>query len=1784
MPYFGRTSAPAPVYNFGGSQEIINNANQSIMGRSFGATESLGYSVLGGITDLIDSVGTSVIAPLPGNGPERGTFNRFVARSLGMPGLSQYMQQYQGGFEVSSGILSVIGSELIARRVTAPGSVVMGALRKTPYLRRIAVLDEQYAAAMQTVLATRTQLNASGLLGAQQLRAVAQVDGAVFNSATGKMVTTTLSRSARGADLRARGFGALIGLRHAAVTEGVLGLVANQNSFLYDDSAAYNAAFVALGLGAGAGIEAISTGYLLRRQASEEAVTRAISESLDPTGEQSSRLTGFLTGTPGQYDESIDYFGDHFSDEVTQIGLELNALRAAPLEGGISPTALASSRAALETPLLKQQRDAAQKLTMKGLPNDGRVAFSMEAPGFGNHVEHILHNDPMGLNRITALGGLPDGESGQAIVEALPRFIETETRSAQRQIDSIIQNSNKRNRDLTANESMKIAKLQRRVQRLEVLQNRSMHGFIDGELVPSSVLGVYERYTPPKVGPVRLDAEKQFWEVAEDAAHGKGVLVGDNLEFVAPKAGAGLENMDYFDVLAAYRVMNSALDSLARRPDHVINLPKNPNWVQLDMAESLLERTDGQARVMFPKGMTRESAQIESLLQKAKLLKKASDAMPEGVDAATQHQLRVRLNLPKITAYEAGLLGDAASSLDFLLRGLANQGDDTVRAMTLPQIREMLAEARFLHTGVRVSKREAEKLMGDSFRFMLDYKGREMKPLLAIARPMSPGSWTQDALSDRLADRKMKALAQLTGDNADPLSRELTASALQSPDFHLASRPDQLVESQIQGSLTGSVPQGWFGALTKELKPSDWNFRDSPLLLAAGRLRELMGRITRARMKEILEAAFEDNLKLLKNPRNARSVTLLDQFHTARIGWDLESDAVARALPDGSTAYAFVVSATAANRARWLRTYGTEMNEKGEFLRAFNGTEVVLDELGFDIQRRFNLVTDEIVKMQNTILRARGMREIGRQNYYAPPPEITRRYVGWVMGPNGKPVASVIADTADEFGMARAKAMQDVVDQYGNGGIGYTFLTREEITDYASVFDLAEMNMVSPGTTATLPGKKSTGRLGATQARANAFQESLKSLETRILQHGDDVVELLFREQVKAAQARASIAKGAQSQGAGNRFSPSNFRTVHDYYLEALLGRSKSSHPGSIIGGFSRHAEGILDRGLEWAAGPTSAAWRSVMNRLARSSFLFDDSKAAREDFSNLTRELGPYMPFKSAVELGEARMRGVTPPTMAKITGEINRFTAAITLRFLEVAHPVMNLAGILNAAPAVIRNMTPRTGETAEQFSARIGHAAIIFNLPDGKQIGTLDMTKLFNRAVRGAWSRTSHADFDYMMQRGFITQEVAEFHRQFGVITASREFEGLLGSAQQGARTLGRWTTAMSDKSEDFSRSIGHFIGLEVADLLGIVGRDRRHTFAHDVANKMIANYDPHNRAEVFQGAFGSMVGLFQSFAHNYYGRLFRYVEQKDMRAFMTQYATQAALFGITGVTGYQQVSDYINWASDGERRLDAGAHGSFPPIVADFISNGAISQLPRIFGGEAVNLYDRGDTSVRLPGLTPGATPAGLAAMTKIVGGFIEGISAFWKENPGLTSTRMAEILSNMVVNRPLAGMIEQGFANGNDVDQYGQITSETRSGLEAAYRIIGLRSQRQSMELQAYYSDKRAQEISASKQERLRLRTRAALREGREDLLPGIWEEYVAQGGDPRHFRAWIRRNYEAATTTVGQRRLDQLLNDPAAFSDAMRFMDMGVGIEEDEVAGERNLIEAQEPELLPGSQ
>jgi hypothetical protein len=745
-----------------------------------------------------------------------------------------------------------------------------------------------------------------------------------------------------------------------------------------------------------------------------------------------------------------------------------------------------------------------------------------------------------------------------------------------------------------------------------------------------------------------------------------------------------------------YRLADKALEQMRRFKGPLI-LPKSPDWFQLDMAEELLRRTDGRANVVFPNGMSRDAARTEALLQKSQALKfwdasegkKALKADSKGQTYEGQlSKLRLRYNLPRLTGYERGLLADDADHpVMSLLRGMAQIPEADVRKMTLPEIRQTMGEFKRIGDVAPVQSSDLED-MGTSFKFMKDENGNPVRPLLLYKRPFQVAEWTTEHNAERLAASKLWAVSKLTAGDADPMTRMLAQSIVASPDFDLASRTHELMDTQIQGGVWGASPQSQAGALGNAFRSSDWRDRDNPILQGASRLRESVSRMSRDAMKSTIEAAMGDRLSVLANPRNATSKLLLNQFHTFRPGWDLATETTS--MDNGMVG--FVLRKTEDNAERFKQQFGRDMTE-GQLLLAPNGKPVVLDPLAWDIQQRFNAVTDFTRQAKNTLLRANGRGEIANLDHYVPAPNTNGKYIGFTFGPDDKPIAgmSVIADSQADFNRQR----DAVIKRIEQMGMGYTFRTQDSIREFANIWDKVQMDFVNPGTTAVQPGKHGTGKLTGQTIRLNAFEESLKSLQDTFISHGQDIVGTLLREQVNAAKARALISSEV-TKNQGRAYYDVASRNIYDFYLENLLGKSKLNSKGSFVGRIYRSIEGPMDKFLSEATPSAARVWQATTDWLGKSK-MWDNSQQARKDFDSLSTALGKYMPFENATQLAEARGAGATPPTLQKISGGMNRFTAAVILRMFETIHPVMNLSGILNANPAVIRYFTPQRGESS-------------------------------------------------------------------------------------------------------------------------------------------------------------------------------------------------------------------------------------------------------------------------------------------------------------------------------------------------------------------------------------------------------------------------------------------------------------------------------------------------------
>lgn len=1742
---------------------------------------AIAATIGGSAIDLLDTVASSVIP-----GVERQEVNNKFLGAIGSPGLTGWFDQNRGAVEVGSGIVGIIVADGIAKRILEPGSLAMRAIRGVPFAKKIATLDNQYERAVRLASLTTREMATRGMVGVERFA------GVEMNLAgLGTAGLTTSGQKASRAVFRAQ---AAKGLARNATTEGVMAATLHTNDFLYSDELTHNLAWGVAGFGIGAGIDSMVSAYTLRKIANQDSIRRLNAAAYDVTGLESQRLHSAtvvdeLLRASGAAPEDLGFMfgsGGATTDRITSLAISASELQK---PRGISERArsLFGKREAIANPQLTMAFEDLNKLTTRGLSGVSRAGFGTKLEGLGAPLKESLVREPAVMYGIEEAGTTVDNMTRRQTAALRDANLNNRFKMVQDLLvnDGKIKRIRRKTKDgeVFVDEHIPLKSEERLALQLEAKELHFKSSQVPvtmlepGEWVPIQLGDLADNYAPRALkeeGGLGTDNVK-IW--AREKQAGEETLgMGSDGQLYIPGNGR-IESLKVEDMLNLYQIGNKAVrDFVATQTQFV--LPKNPNWFQLDLAEQVIKASGDPQMVAFPGKMTRQSAVVEALAQKVSALRKREAAIKlagkrgsaESIDEVKAFEQKIFFNLPRLTSYQQGLMGTSETPLDLILAGLKS-GED-VRKLSHPELVKLMNDSKKITSFTEESSDTIESLQGNSFNFLMDRDGTPIKPIIAYKRPMAPFQWTRDELFTRQAMKHAQVRDTLIGESADPITREIVTAIMSNPNAAEARRVMELADDQARSFVPGfreSAPQTTTGSFMNAITSRERRDADNLIMRAASIVKEDESRVTGAVMKQLINDTMGDTITIVNSPRNIGSKLLLNQFHSFRQGWDLARQPTRVQLPEGKTGFQFALDEDSLkNQERFQRLFDRKL-AKGQVLLNPNGKEIVLDELGIDIMSRMQRIHEAEVNMKNTLLRSQGLAEIKIVPWYAPPTNTKGKYLGYTFDLQDNVVSdmTIVADSPEEL-----TRMANELQSSNAWKPGYSFRQRQAVESFMTLWDKAQMDFVAPNTTAIQAKKQNFGKTSGSLMNPNAFDEALVSIRDNMVRHGTDILEVLFDDPLKAARARSKIARVESAVGAKEAAQHSS---VYDRYVQNLLGRNalgaKDSFFGDAFDWAEKRLNGVLASPQAMKMGDTFQAMKDFIKTSSPTNPVSGDK------FNRLSQELGAYMPYKNAMEMVARETGNRTPTEVAEITSKLSWFEAASRLRWFESMHAVANVGSILANTPAVIKSLQPMAGETVEQAAKRNSSLVMMMATPDGTQMGLPNVPKLLWTSMKDAWQKVPDEFTQKAIRLGFMDQEVAEFQRQWGSIDSKEGWRGFMfgnasaeGSGAGGkiARSggLDKWLGILSDKSEAFSRQWGMYAGRRVAESMGITNVDHQIAFAHDLTNKIIANYDPRNRPEIFQGALGAPLGLFQSYVLNYYQRMFRYVETGNGRALATQFATQAGVFGVESVPGWGA----LNWAffdnqqSEGEDPVDS-MYKRFGNADADLIMHGTLSNIPKIFGVDGVSLYTRGDSQFRMPVLNLPVADT----IKRLAGGLAQGFQQF-KDNGGISGNHLAEIASNMLTNRPIAGLLEVGAAKGYDTSWDGQVVSQARTGSESLYRILGVRAMRQQKEVEMFYANKNAQEEQNTHKTSLRLATRSAIRGGRYDDLPGLFSDYVAAGGDPRYYTRWVKNSFESALDTRGERQLEKALNktDNSKNAEIGRLLDSQVDVNEDDLSSD----------------
>lgn len=1750
---------------------------------------AIGMTAVGSVIDLIDTAASSVLP-----GVEREDINEKFLGAIGFPGLNRWYEENKGAIEVGSGVVGVFAANFAAGKLLKPAGATMRVARQIPWINKVAALDAQYAASVRIAELTSRELARRGATGVERFVG----KGGINLARLGQPAMTITPRAAASGVRRAQ---LARGLAHNITTEAIMGTTLHTNSFLYDDDLAHNLAWSAVGLGIGGAIDNMVASYTLRRMANSAAIRRLNAGAYDPSGKEAERLNAgnvadAITRVTGQTEESSPWlFGGSgaITDRMTSQAIQARELTK---NRGITERAMSifRKREAIATPHMKMVQEDLNKVTVRGLRGVSRAGFATTAEGLGEPLKEAIYREPAVFYGIEEIGTTVDNLTPEGTVRLRDDNLKTRFDTVQ---DLLKNNGKIKTRRVNQkgigqvwiDEHVPLSETEREALMAEAKELHFATSHVPvtmlepGEWMPIRMGEVAEKYEPREIVTESIgsgEGSVQMWQRKPKPAE-PIIGIRNDGEIFLP-AGARLEGLDLHDMIHLYQVGNKMVRDLAASGGR-FKLPAKPNWFQLDIAENLLKATDNPASVQWPEGMTRETAMVEAFAQKVDAIRRRSAtfkyAAKRGGEAADEVQVfknKIYFNLPRLTSYQAGLLGTSEHPFDVLVGAFKSANE--VRQTPYTDLLKGMNDSKKIAGMTDDTADGLESLQGTSFDFLMTSDGVPMKPIIGMKRPLAPYQWSQDELMIRQATNAMYVRDKLLGESADGLTKEIVQTLTADPAFVEAGRIAELADDQHRSMVPGfgsAAPQTTEGSLINALTSRERRDVDNLTMLAASKIKELQTRITQELMRSTVTAAMGDSISLVNSPRNIASKLQLNQFHSFRQGWEIGREAVPQQLPNGN-GWAFELdSASVMNQKRFQETYGRPL-AKGQLLMNPNGQVIVLDELAMDTLKRMQGIHEATIQMKNTLLRSQGLAQIKTVPWYAPPPPTKNKYIGYTFNERDEivPGMTIVADSPDQLKELEKELIAS--KQWRNG---YTFRQRNEVESFMDLWDKAQMDYIAPNTTAIQPKKHNYGRTGGNTINTSAFDEALITMRDSMLKHGDDIMDVLFKEQIKSARARASIARVESAAGTRNAEQHSS---IFDRYIQNLTGRSSLGAKDSFFGEAFSWAERRLNGMLASNAIRTTAdTYQSLKDYLSVAKPGKD--KASVERFKKLTQELGAYMPYKDAVEMVERETGSKTPKEVADITSKLSWFEAASRLRWLESFHAVANIGGILSNTSSVIRALQPMAGETVEDAARRNSSLTMMMATPNGTKFNIPHVNKLLWNSMKDAWKKIPDEFTQKAIRLGYMDQEVAEFNRQWGAIDskegwrafvfgdAQKEITATGGAAKAGQQFiksggLDKWLSVLSDKSEAFTRQWGMYAGKRVAEAMGITNVDAQLNFAHEITNKLIANYDPRNRPEIFQGALGAPIGLFQSYVMNYYQRMFRYLETGNHRAIASQYAAQSAVFGIQSVPGWNA----INWAffdqkqAENEDPVDS-IYRRFGQFDGDLLMHGTLSNLPKIFGQDGVSLYTRGDSQIRMPVVNvPAADTFG-----RLWSGIGQALDAM-ATSGGISGNQLAEITSNMVTNRPLAGMIEIFGANGYDTSFDAQVVSEARSNAENIYRVLGVKAMQQQKETELFYANRNAQEEQNARKDTLRASTRAAIRNGDYDDLPGLYAKYVEQGGDPRYYSRWVKESFKSALDTRGERMLEKALKDKNNSQNAYigRLLDAQVGIKEDDDNGE----------------
>jgi hypothetical protein len=1207
-----------------------------------------------------------------------------------------------------------------------------------------------------------------------------------------------------------------------------------------------------------------------------------------------------------------------------------------------------------------------------------------------------------------------------------------------------------------------------------------------------------------------------------------------------------------------------------------IVIPENAHWTKLQFAYDLLNKSpEAKDWVKLPQGMsTVDDLKYEIFLQKAAGISsdmaKADTSMFKSLNRKLEpHQIFYKFDMPT-----QGVDGQLSSLGELIATSSAANGLKTyddfknafpswahvkkhVQSSAEYDLQQKLGAEMFSELPISGAATYVPHKPGPAGKNSLQ------KAVVLVKKPIEPNMQSRESLIDYMATQKITIADDLMK-RADrgaeknfaagtafvgELGRlvfDKTYAAGATDAFQAAKRIEDLFEfDKMLGGAIGQKVHTYndVPAMSALLQvTSAWDRRAQEMMASIYR--------TKVNLHTGKSASPVELFNTIRSSQNKASNQLFNMYtQSRRHGWVISKQPAQ--LKEGQWAFALDKSNDRAKNAN-LKIYNSffagpnklsSADDLPDFMPTMSGgfdkgnnalayKPLVLDDLALDVAESVATLGRTTLANNNVVRRHLGLKELGFREWWIPPKNLTptdNNHVAYIIPGPGEQAHIISAPTKKQL---QTLVGEELAKYHQTGFKQAAELTEKQLQRYHDLQDEVFANMVDMSDALRQTGGNRGGQGQLLLETGDELKNLTESINRQLNSISRRTRGLVFEDTLQYARNMSELSPVSKGM-----------RNVYAQYASDIMGGTDLL-PQSLIGRTYGTIETVTDELLS-KLHDTTRDWVSAnkVNILAQN---VNNEKL----LSNMRDKIGDNMPFQDAVEFGE-RISGVSPPPrMKNIAAGLNSVTSLLTLRLFELGHGLLNLTSLASTMPAVTTALKRLPNETKEQWTSRVG----AWGTTVGDDVAIMHPVKLFVSSIHETYNNPKYKNvMREAADLGYFRQEVAEIKETL-IAPGENMNQAMIGKMID----VLSWP---SDTSETLSRSIAHMAFYYLADKqLGMTSESAKHVFAHKQANNVIGDYRPGNKPQIFQGATGMPLGLFQTFMWNYFHRMFSYIENKQYRALTVQYATQAAMFGTQSVPGFQQYNEIFSQNYDGTSNPIDRMRTAFGNDFSDMFFYGALSNLPKLFGAEdGVALYTRGDANVvRIPTIfsLSDTAPARLASTTMAI--VRENVDML-RRGGQMSAQQSMEIMGRHFINRPIRNLFE--LAADSSTDKHGQlIADDIRSGMGIAARMVGAKPMMEAKAIETNYRIRSAELSQRVIRERMRDATRSMIRGGgvNSDGLQELAKDYIESGGRPDYFPRWLQDQLMVSKLTRTEQQFIEFMKNPAKHDDLARMFNMGL--------------------------